>query len=246
MAAVLGVLAAACGIAHSAEPTTPQAQALYVGYYQEDPLNNPEDPTMGTVYLNLPTQGGAFAGNMFFTYVGCQSSNVGTISGTKAAEGLQGTWAGSTDGTEQHGEFAGRRVPGKDAYAGTYNVAGGKQHIVVNDCIQYYVAAKGTFELFAAGKSEPASFAIAVHGTTVSWLPPTDAIMTLVSVIDPELARGGRANATVWQTLVMRNQHAADLRGARLLSGHHYLASVGAVDQSFKRISFGSTEFAVP
>lgn len=217
-----------------------------MGYYQEDPLNNPEDPTMGTVYLNLPTQGGPFAGNMFFTYVGCQSSNIGTISGAKAADGLQGTWKGATDGIEQHGDFSGRQVVGRDAYAGTYSVAGGKQHVVVNGCIQYYVAAKGTFELFAAGKSEPAGFAVAVHGMTVSWVAPADAFMTLASVVDPELARGGRINATVWQTLVMQGVHTVDLRGARLVTGHRYLVSVGAEDHSFRRISFGSAEFTAP
>ena len=221
-------------------------ELLFVGYYQEDPVDNPEDPTIGALYLKLPSKGGGFSGNMFFTYVGCQTSNVGTITGTMTGEQLQGTWTGTTDGTAQHGDFSGRRIPSRDAYAGTYSVAGGKQHIVVPDCIQYYVASKGTFELFAAGISEPKSFVISIHDKVVSWTAPAGAIMTLVSVLDPELARAGRGNATLWQTLVMGSQHTADLGGSKLVKGHTYLATVGAVDQSFKRISFGSIEFAAP
>ena len=30
------------------------AEDLYVGWYQEDPLTNPEDPTPGSVHLSLP------------------------------------------------------------------------------------------------------------------------------------------------------------------------------------------------
>lgn len=245
--ATVGALSALLGFAGAAEVVTPQKSAsLYVGYYQEDPVDNPEDPTIGAVYLRLPVGGGDFAGNMFFTYVGCQTSNVGTITGMLTAERLQGTWTGTTDGTAQRGDFSGTRMTARDAYAGTYSVAGGKQHIVVPDCIQYYVASKGAFELFPAGKSEPAGFSISVRDNLVSWIAPPGAIMTMVSVMDPELARAGRSNATLWQTLVLGGQHTANLSAVKLLKGHGYLATVGAVDQSFKRISFGSIEFLAP
>ena len=78
---------------------------LYVGYYQEDPITNPEDPTPGSIYLSLPAGDSAFSGSMFFTYVGCQSENLGTIAGTKAGPSLKGEWGGSVDGTAQKGSF---------------------------------------------------------------------------------------------------------------------------------------------
>lgn len=244
--AALGVPMLMFGVFAAAEAVTPQkTESLYVGFYQEDPIDNPEDPTMGALYLKLPVGGGDFSGNMFFTYVGCQTSNVGTITGMKLAEQLRGTWTGTTDGTAQHGDFAGTRVTAKDAYAGTYSVAGGKQHIAIPDCIQYYIASKGTFELFVAGASEPATFSISVHDKLVSWTSQTGAFMTMVSVMDPELARAG-GNATLWQTLVIDGRNSANLNGVKLLKGHSYLATVGAVDQSFKRISFGSIGFVAP
>jgi hypothetical protein len=52
-----------------------EAQApggLFVGYYHEDPVTNPEDPFPGALYLNLPSANGTYAGTMFFTYFGCQ------------------------------------------------------------------------------------------------------------------------------------------------------------------------------
>src|ERR1700730_1147535 len=93
---------------------SPPPESLYVGYYQEDPVDNPEDPTIGAVYLNLPKAGGAFSGNMFFTYVGCQHTNVGTITGNLAGAHLQGTWTGTVDGTAQNGSFIGDRILGQD------------------------------------------------------------------------------------------------------------------------------------
>jgi hypothetical protein len=42
----------------------PASEQVYVGYYQEDPLNNPEDPTMGSVYVKLPSADGSFGGNV--------------------------------------------------------------------------------------------------------------------------------------------------------------------------------------
>jgi hypothetical protein len=56
---------------------------LYIGYYHEDPISNPEDPVPGALYLSLPAGDSSFAGKMFFTYLGCQTSSVGSISGAK-------------------------------------------------------------------------------------------------------------------------------------------------------------------
>ena len=247
MRSVLAAAVVVLGLSRvaSAAETAP-SEPLYVGYYKEDPVDNPEDPTIGALYLKLPLKTGVFTGNMSFTYVGCQTSNVGTISGAMTGDELQGTWTGTTDGTLQHGDFIGRRTAPRDVFAGDYNVAGGKQHIVVPGCIEYYVASRGTFELFAAGTSEPSNFVISLLDRSVSWAASAGTLMTLVSVLDPELAHAGQGNATVWQTLVMGDKHTAKLDATKLVKGHGYLATVGTVDQSFKRISFGSVAFVAP
>jgi hypothetical protein len=220
----------------------PEPQVLYVGYYQEDPLNNPEDPTMGSVYVKLPSVDGDFKGSMFFTYVGCQTSNVGTITGAKTAAHLQGAWTGTLDGTAQQGAFEGDRTAPRELYRGKYTVAGGKQHITVGNCIQYYIAAYGSFELFAVGGSDPADFSVSVQAHAISWKAPAAAMMTLVFIMDPVLAQGP-GNATVWQTLLLGPRATVDVSHIGLIPGHQYVASVGITDSNFKRVSFGSTTF---
>lgn len=229
--------------AHPVANSSSAQDSVYLGYYQEDPATNPEDPTMGSVYLNLPTSDSAFSGTMYFTYLGCQSHNLGTISGTKAGASLKGNWSGSIDGTKQSGTFAGTYSAAQSVYAGTFTVAGGKQRIDIPSCISYYIAPKGTFELFAIGKQVPSSFSVSIDDNTVSWTPPSGAMMTLVYVLDPTIAQSGHGNATVWQTLVLGPQGSANLSDAGLTSGHAYVIAVGASDSRFHRLSFASSRF---
>jgi hypothetical protein len=236
-----------CGWA--ANPPAPVATppgGVYVGYYQEDPATNPEDPTLGSVYLNLPAADSSFSGTMYFTYFGCQSSNVGSIAGTKKGSALSGTWSGSIDGTSQKGSVEGAYVANKAAYAGTFTVAGGKQHIDIPSCISYYIAPKGTFELFAVGQNTPSSFAVAINGHDVRWTPPGGATMTLVFVLDPAIASSGHGNATVWQTLVLGPKGGADLHQAGLVSGRPYVIAVSTADSRFRRLGFASKAFTAP
>jgi hypothetical protein len=221
----------------------PASEQVYVGYYQEDPLNNPEDPTMGSVYVKLPSADGSFGGKMYFTYVGCQTSNVGTITGAMTAAHLEGTWTGTLDGTAQQGSFTGDRTAQGSIFRGKYTVAGGKQHVTVGDCIQYYIAAYGIFELFAIGSSDPVGFSVSVKGQAITWTPPAAAMMTLVSIMDPVLALDGQRNATVWQTLVVGPGQTLDLSHIGLVPGRQYVASVGITDSKFKRVCYGSTTF---
>jgi hypothetical protein len=237
---------AASPAAHAVADAAASQDSVYLGYYQEDPATNPEDPTMGSVYLNLPASDSDFSGTMYFTYLGCQSHNLGTISGTKAGALLKGQWNGSIDGTEQTGTFTGTYSAAQSAYAGTFTVAGGKQRIDIPACISYYIAPKGSFELFAIGKQVPSNFSVSMNGNTVSWNPPSGAVMTLVYVLDPAIAHSGHGNATVWQTLVLGPQGSANLSNAGLLSGHAYLIAVGASDSRFHRLSFASSRFTAP
>ena len=223
------------------------AEDLYVGWYQEDPLTNPEDPTPGSVHLSLPAGDSAFSGSMSFTYVGCQTESVGTVAGTKAGPSLKGAWGGSVDGTEQKGSFTGAWSDGLGGYAGTYDVAGGKQHIAIAGCIDYWIAPRGTWELLPVGAHVPGPFGIAVTGTTVSWTPPPGVMMTLVYVLDPELAKTKGARATIWQTLLFGpGKRSADLRAAAMKPGHSYIVAVTLKDGTMKRVGFASRAIVAP
>jgi hypothetical protein len=141
---------AACGGGDPTEPVTPvpgpsAPGGLYLGYYAEDPTTNPEDPTLGAFTLNLPTGNASFSGSMYFTYVGCQTSNVGVVSGTKADLSLSGTWAGAVDGSPQSGPYSGTFNNTTQSYAGTYGNAGGKQYRDLRPCIEYHMAPNGTW-----------------------------------------------------------------------------------------------------
>jgi len=220
-------------------------EGIYLGYYQEDPATNPEDPTMGSVYLNLPNGDSRFSGKMFFTYVGCQDSNVGTINGSKAAKSLKGEWTGTVDGTSQRGLFSGSWLP-DNIYSGTYTVAAGKQHIDIPSCISYYIAPDGTFELFPVGQKRPQNFTLSIQGSTLTWSPPKGALMTLIFMLDPTIAGNGTGNATVWQTLIPGTQSRASLTDAPLASGHQYVVAVASVNSRHERVAFGSTQYRSP
>jgi len=241
----------AAGLALAASTLGAQAavatEGLYVGYYQEDPASNPEDPTPGSIYLSLPAGDDAFAGSMFFTYVGCQSENLGTIAGTKAGSSLKGQWGGSVDGTAQKGSFEGSWSASVGGYAGTYDVAGGKQHVSIAGCIEYFIAPRGTWELLPVGGHVPESFGIKVSGSTVSWTPPPGVMLTLVYVLDSELATTKGARASTWQTLLLGpGKHSADLRQARMKAGHSYIVAVKLSDASMRPAGFASQAIVAP
>lgn len=219
-------------------------QDIYLGYYREDPATNPEDPTLGALYLSLPRGDEAFSGSMSFTYVGCQSSNSGLIKGRKAGTSLTGAWSGSVDGTAQSGHFSGSAAAAA-AYAGTYDVAGGKQHIEIANCISYFIAPKGTFELFTPGSAEPAGAKVALDNGVARWPAAAGAMMTLVFVLDGDAAAGA-GNAVIWQTLLPGTQSSADLSQVRLTSGRHYVLAVASVGRRFERLAFASTRFTRP
>lgn len=180
---------------------SPVPGGLYVGYYQEDPATNPEDPTAGAFSLNLPTNDGSFSGSMYFTYVGCQTSNVGAVVGTKSGLSLSGTWSGTVDALPQSGSYIGTYDTSTSTYSGTFTNAGGKQFRDLSPCIQYTIAPNGTWEMFAIDTHVPSSFTTTVTVRTVSWSSIANAAFTLVYVLDPVIAQGA-GNPVVWQTIV--------------------------------------------
>jgi hypothetical protein len=211
---------------------------LYVGYYAENSANNPEDPTIGVLHLALPGGDAAFAGSMYFTYVGCQTSNVGTISGTRSGNSLTGNWSGTVDGVAQSGAYAGSYSADSGAFGGTYTVAAGKQYRSIPGCIQYYIAANGSWELLPVSTSVPTNFAATVNSHQLQWTNPANTAMTLVAVIDEAQALAGQASATRYQRLNVPPVQAFDVATvAGLTSGTRYVVVVAAATATGQRLA---------
>jgi hypothetical protein len=221
----------------------PAPGGLFVGYYQEDPVNNPEDPTPGAFVLNLPDKDSPFAGNMYFTYVGCQNSNVGEVKGTKSGYALSGTWSGTIDNSPQAGPYRGTYDPAAGSYKGIYSNSQGKQFKDIPGCIQYYIAANGSWEMFPVEQNKPATFSMAVSAATASWSAVPGAALTLIYLIDPLVAQTGNGNPIKWQTVVPGAAATLELRSAGLAKGKEYIVVALVGNMKAQRVAFGSKRF---
>lgn len=233
-----------------AGPVPPNSTApggLYVGYYQEDPASNPEDPVPGAFSLNLPTGNSTFSGSMFFTYIGCQSTNVGTVSGTKSSTSISGTWTGTLDGQPNSGAYTGSYSAATASYTGTYtNAAGVKQYRDLSPCIQYYIAPNGTWEMFPVDTQVPAgSLNIGVSGRTLTWSAVPGASYALVYLLDQSVATS-TGNPVVWQTIVQAGTTATVPASVTLVSGKTYITAVGITNKDHARLAFASKRFTQP
>ncbi len=258
-ACLLGIVAflSACGgdgdaaappaVAPPSAPTPAPASAtppggLYVGYYAEDAVTNPEDPTLGAFSLNLPNSNGSFSGSMFFTYVGCQTSNVGVVSGTKSDLALSGMWSGTIDGLAQSGSYSGTFDATLLSYQGVYTNSAGKQYRDLRPCIEYYIAANGKWEMFPIDARVPASFSPTVASRTISWVAVGGAAQTLVYVLDPIVAQTS-GNPVVWQALFGSVTSASVPATTALQTGKEYVAVVSIANAAGTRLAFGSRRF---
>lgn len=221
---------------------------LYVGYYMEDPIANPEDPTPGAFVLSLPENDASFSGAMFFTFVGCQHSNVGNVTGSKSGYSLSGTWSGTVDASMQSGPYKGTYDPGTGSYKGVYTVSGGKQFKKIEGCIQYYIGPHGTWEMFPVEQNQPASFKVNVSPTRISWAAVPNAAMTLVYVLDPAVAKAGAGNPVLFQTIVMGKTASLNVAGvgARVTKGKEYVIATLVNDGQGRRVAFGTKRFVAP
>lgn len=182
-----------------------QTGGLYIGAYHEDVVANPEDPTFGVVYLNLPDGEASFKGLMDFTFVGCQSKSVAEIKGEKSKLSLMGEWAGQIDNTVQSGSYKGRYISKGKYYEGTYSVRKGKQQIVVPNCIKYFISPYGKwkiFELNAAFSDSEQIEPISLSNGVASWSVASGSMATSISIIDKELAVRGSKSAVVYQQIL--------------------------------------------
>ena len=239
----LTMLALAGSNAAAAADKSPPG-GLYVGYYQEDPLTNPEDPMPGAYVLNLPEKDAAFNGDMYFTYVGCQRSNVGKVQGLKAGNALSGDWSGSIiDNSPQAGPYHGTYDPAQGYYKGVYANSGGKQFKTIQGCIQYYIAPNGSWEMFPVEQSQPATFKVGVAATVASWGHLPNAAMALVYVIDPSLTKSGAGNPIKFQTVLPGPASSFNLAAAGLGKGKEYIVVTLINNSKFQRIGFASKRF---
>ena len=218
---------------------------LHIGYYTEDATTNPEDPTTGSLYLNIPKENGAFSGSMSFSYVGCQTSNVGTISGNKTSNTLTGSWSGTIDGTSQSGSYTGSLNSDNSYYSGDYEVSGGKQHITVDNCIDYFIAPKGKWYLYPENTTitfdNSNATSCSIVNNVVSWFPTAGYSYSVLSIINKEYAISNQSDAIVYQQL-FTTETSAQLP-SNLVSGKTYIASVVSVDSTGKVIYVSNKDF---
>ena len=216
---------------------------LYVGYFQEDPVGNPEDPESGAFTLTLPEKDAALTGSMSFAYVDCQNSNGGTVAGGKSGQSLVGTWSAVIDNSTQSGSYSGTYSAASGYYQGVYVNLDGKQFKNVSGCLQHYLAANGNWAAFPVEQNQPSSFSLAVTGAAVSWPASTGTTSALVSVLDSAAALSGSGNAVVFQRLVSGTGTNFSLTSAGLIKGKEYIVAVSLSNASSVRIAFSSKRF---
>ncbi len=218
---------------------------LHVGYHAEDPSSaSGDDPTLGALHSNLPLDDGAFAAGMFFTYEACQARNVGTVSGDRSEDELDGSWSATIDGVAQSGRYEGSYDGDSASFKGTYTVAGGRQTIEVQGCTEYAFAARGTWELLPVGDRLPEDFRLTLSGGTVRWTNPPAAARTLVAVIDEEAALADDEGATSFQRVLEPDAETFDLDAVSgLVEGTQYIVAVIVVDDRQRRLAAASAVF---
>jgi hypothetical protein len=227
----------------SVSPVQTAPGGLYVGYFQEDPVANPEDPETGAFVLTLPEKDGTLSGSMNFTYMDCQSFNVSDVTGKKSGLTVGGTWAGFIDNSVQSGSYSGTYRVSNANYSGGYGNFNGKQFKNVAGCLPHYLAANGTCTTFAVEKNQPASFALTVQGASVSWQASTGSTTALVYLIDSVMALSGNGNSVVLQTLRYNDGTSYSFAGAGLSKGREYIVVVALSNGSSVLTAFGSKRF---
>lgn len=242
-------LLAACGGSGDSEDVQPDQGKLYVGYYLEDPLNNPEDPMPGTLIVNLPSGPGTYSGQMPFSYVGCASgADVGTITGQRTDTDMTGQWTGVVDNVPAGGAYVGRYDNALDQFSGTYTNSGGKVHVTgPHDCA-YDIASQGTWQLYGGTVTTPASFVVSSSGgvtPTWSWPSLGGTVFYLVRVFDEKCLAATVTSAECMmgegRTMLNHIAYPADFPSAKSLKdGGQYLVAVHAIDLAagWKQVGF--------
>lgn len=230
----------------NAEPTT-----LWFGYYQEDALNNPEDPLSGILYLNIPDNG-TFEGELFFSYVGCDDGfDAGVAQGTVNGQSIQGSWEGTVDGRAVGGDYTGQLSADQTTYSGTYTNANGKLEIECDVDFTYYVAALGSWRIFRSDVDNSLDITAIVNGDDVnfSWSGINNVGIYRFVVIDRECLEEQRdlEACLVWggeSSLTDINYgQGGDVPAQRLIKGKDYIINVLAISNTGQVIASSSKGF---
>jgi hypothetical protein len=229
-----------------AAPIIPAPGGVYVGYFQEDLNNNPEDPIAGAFALSVPAIDANSGTRLTMTYTGCQTSNLGNDTGIKTGNAYGASWSGLLDATAQSGQLFATYDPATGYFSGVYSNIKGKQLLNLPGCAQYYVAAQGKLEIFPIEKNLPASFTLSVSANTLSWTSVPGAASTLVYVLDPVLAQSGILNPIKVHALLPGASASFSLAAAGLISGKEYVGVSLLSNSSSARIAFGSKRFIAP
>jgi hypothetical protein len=217
--------------AENAPELTDENSDLYLGYYVEDAANNPEDPMPGALLLRLPKADAAFSGALYFTFIGCQSESWGHIEGRLEQGKLQGKWSGTVDDIPQHGTFQGQFDPRSSQYAGTYDNAAGKQYREIKNCITYYIAARGTWQMFKPGSLREGNLSLKAQWPYVLCQPASNNQVVLLYVLDKKrLGDAHPQDAVLAQYLVLPNQARQRLPTVKMQEGREYLVVGMAFD----------------
>lgn len=235
------------------ESTTPEGSTplpdsdllsdFWFGYYQEDPLTNPEDPLPGFIYLKVP-ESGDFEGELYFSYSGCKGGiDIGRVEGTVANENLVGTWAGNVDNESVGGNYTGQLV-NVSLYEGTYTNAGGKVEIECDDSdLSYFVAPNGTWYIQETGNNDTLDIVVntSTNPISLNWnASNTPGVIYSVVFIDAECLSG---NLSLEQCLMWNGLSASNsivygfgindtVPALPLVSGKTYVASITGVNSN--------------
>jgi len=231
------------------------APKLYVGYYTEDPVNNPEDPTVGSLLLAIPNpfDNTTFAGLMPFSYTGCLAgADIGTISGTRSKSSISGNWTGTVDNVSVGGSYAGTYDAATDSFSGSYTNAAGKVRFGNNTC-GGFIAGVGTWKVFGTTTNQPASFIATVTSGTAprfSWPSLGSETVYGIRVFDEDCLTANVSSATCFKgetlTSGLTAQYPLEFPGASaLVAGGHYLALVaGQSTTTGALLGFSSLRFS--
>ncbi len=237
------------------DPTDPTNPALFndfwYGYYFENPLTNPEDPTPGFVYLQIP-EAGAFEGEMYFSFVGCDDTfDVGRVTGNANGTNLAGTWSGTVDGTAVGGDYIGELNMAGDLYEGTYTNAIGKVEIECTQDDSIFVAPDGTWFLGKGDENAALNIMVdaAANPLTASWDAPAGTFIYLYVVVDAACLEENLDLETclMWSGNTQNSSfiygEGSEVPAKPLIAGSTYLLSVAAVSDTSELVASSNLLF---
>jgi len=220
-------------------PITPipvVSDLFWYGYYSENPLTNPEDPTPGFVYLQIP-ETGAFEGEMYFSFEGCDDTfDVGSVNGTVSENNLSGNWQGNVDGVTVGGDYVGTLNSNGTEYSGTFTNAAGKVEIECNSSDSIFVAPDGTWFLGKGDENElDITLDVDVDPITATWSNVNGVFIYLYVIVDTECLEEGKTleECLMWSGRTLDNnfEYGDDttVPAKPLQEGKTYLVSVAGI-----------------